>query len=181
MITHTRHVAFVVLCVAMLSACDQLPQKDPQEKVEAESPKATNSPPGVVEISQALADGNYREAAESAQAAIDASPHDAELFLLLARAQARLHNVGSAVQALQMSFDEGFHDPRGALNNPDFDGIRTNRIFVEFASRFQGKQPVGRQPSRQTVDSSIRAGDVSITEGGDGRVRIRAGDVTIEE
>lgn len=132
-------------------------------------------------IARDLADGNYEQASRSAEKAIAANPKDAELYLLLARAEARLQNIGKAVRALETSFEAGFHDPRGALDHPDFDTIRSSGIFADFASRFSRTQREGAvRPVRPTV-SSISAGDVSIIEGSDGHSRIRAGDIVIED
>ena len=137
--------------------------------------------PSVASIAQDLAAGNYDKAAKGAQLAIDADPSKPELQLLFARAQARLQNVGEAVAALQACFEAGFHDPRGALENPDFDAIRANPIFIDFARKFQRKQAVSPARSRSGPASSITAGDVSIIEGRDGHSHIRAGDIDLKD
>lgn len=180
--------ATTLMSALALASCNKSPTEKSGEKLEASPSQGSSlSIPDVaassLAISQALAAGNYDSAAKQAQEAVNATPQNADLLLLLARAQARLQNVGDAVQALQASFDAGFHDPRGALNNPDFDGVRSNPIFAEFARKFQRKQAVGLKQSRARSGptSSITAGDVSIIEGRDGRSIIRAGDIELKD
>lgn len=170
-----------------LSGCEKLPSSGTEGKPSAQASQGgsgTSEQATVLDaadIARELSSGNYDNAVKGAQAAISADPQNPELFLLLARAQARLQNVGAAVKALQAAFDAGFHDPRGALNNPDFDGVRTNPIFAEFANKFQRKQPSSASKSRSSPVSSITAGDVSIIEGSDGHSRIRAGDIDLRD
>ena len=162
------------LCWSGLAGCEK------QTAVPTEQAAATEVPTAAF-IAKDLSSGNYERAAKAAQQAVAANPADAESHLLLARAEARLQNVGAAVAALQAAFDAGFHDPRGALNNPDFDGIRANPIFAKFASQFERKAQAAVGQVRSAPVSSIRAGDVSITENDDGSSRIRAGDIELRD
>lgn len=132
-------------------------------------------------IAQDIAAGNYGKAVRSAEQAIASNPNDPEMYFLLARAEAKLQNVGNATKALQASFDAGFHDPRGAMNHPDFDAIRSNRIFAELANRSSHSEHSAPARSVDPAVSTVSAGNVSIIEGSDGRSRIRAGDVVIED
>ena len=168
-------ITTLLLCALATSACEK------NDTGRVDQVAASTQVPSPQSIAQELAAGNYEKAARAAEQAIAANPADAELHLLLARAEARLQNIGAAVAALQGSFDAGFHDPRGALNNPDFDGIRSNPIFVKFASQFDRKQKVVSGPARSKPISTIRAGDVSIIENADGSSRIRAGDIELED
>jgi hypothetical protein len=167
-----------------LAGCDSSSRSGEQEDAPQAEQKAETDPvpvPDAAAVAREISAANYGEAARLAEAALSDRPGDPEMYLLLARAQARLQNVGSAVNALQAAFDAGFHDPRGALNHPDFDGIRTNRIFAEFVSRFQRSQSKGAAKPAGPAGSSVRAGDVSITEDSNGKTRIRAGDIVIED
>lgn len=168
----------VMLSAAGLAGCDQQPSATSAAVSDVDAQSAT---PSAASIAQDLASGDYDKAAKAAEKAVAANPADPELHLLQARAQARLQNVGAAVGALQAAFNAGFHDPRGALNNPDFDGIRANGIFAQFAAKYQRKQSPGAAKPRSAPASSITAGDVSIIESADGSSRIRAGDVVIED
>jgi hypothetical protein len=167
------------LCAASLSSCDKQPAQSDGHSGAASADQ--EQAPAAASIAQDLAAGNYDAAAKAAELAVAANPGDAELHLLQARAQARLQNVGAAVAALRASFDAGFHDPRGALNNPDFDGIRANPIFAKFASQFARKSKAAPSESRSGPTSSITAGDVSIIENSDGSSRIRAGDIELRD
>lgn len=175
------------LLALSLSGCDKLPisafeNKSTEQSSRGETGSAEQTEvPGATSIAKDLSSGAYDKAVEGAQAAIAVDSHNPELLLLLARAQAKLQNVGEAVKALNASFEAGFHDPRGALNNPDFDGIRTNPIFAAFANGYQRKQVRRATTPLSEQMSSITAGDVSIHESRDGRARIRAGDVVIED
>ncbi len=168
------HVMALGLCWSGLAGCEK------QAAAPTEQAAATEAPTAAF-IAQELSSGNYERAAKAAQQAVTANPADAELHLLLARAEARLQNVGAAVAALQAAFDAGFHDPRGALNNPDFDGIRANPVFAKFVSQFERKARAAVGQVRSAPVSSIRAGDVSIIENGDGSSRIRAGDIELRD
>jgi len=183
---YLRCFATALVGALLLTGCNKFPTSGSEEKVAAEptqgsSAASQDEAPSAASIAQDLSAGNYENAAKGAQAAIDADLGNAELLLLLARAQAKLQNVGEAVKALKTSFDAGFHDPRGALNNPDFDGIRANPIFLEFANKFQRKQVGIANRSRSGSASSITAGDVSITGGRDGQSHIRAGDIQLDD
>lgn len=158
----------------LLTGCDK---KAPEPAAPTQTVDAKR--PDTATIAENLAARDYEAAAKNAKAAIASEQHNPELYLLLARAEARLQNVEEAIEALQKSFDEGFHDPRGALNNPDFDGIHSNSAFLELALRYADNEraPQKRKPGAAT--GTIRAGDVSITEGKGGHSRIRAGDVEI--
>lgn len=182
MLLASRYPVAALAAALALSGCDKMPSST-SENAPAEQSSQANVP-DAASIADELSSGNYDNAVKAAQAAIEADPRNPELLLLLARAQARLQNVGEAVKALKASFDAGFHDPRGALNNPDFDGIRTNPVFVEFASKYQHKQTgatTSTARSRSAPTSSITAGDVSIIEGGDGHSYIRAGDIELKD
>lgn len=129
-----------------------------------------------------LASGDYKSASEKARSALTMDEQNPEMLLLLARAEAKQMNAGAAVDALQASFDAGFHDPRGALNNPDFDQIRNARPFSALARKYGISQSSKASTSRpKSPKSNIRTGDVSITETSDGRTRIRAGNIVIED
>ena len=169
-------LAAALLGALILVGCNKLPNSEPDAKL-----TSGQAAPSAATIALDLSSGNYGKAAKGAQVAIDADPQNPELHLLLARAQARLQNVGDAIKALQVSFDTGFHDPRGALNNPDFDGIRANPIFASFVSRFQNKQVLRSDKYMTRPASSITAGDVSIIDSRDGHSRIRAGDIELED
>jgi hypothetical protein len=129
-----------------------------------------------------LAAGDYKSASNAARSALIADKQNPQLLLLLARAEAKQMNVGAAVDALEASFDTGFHDPRGAINNPDFDQIRNARLFSALARKYGISQSSNESTSRpKPTRSNIRTGDVSITETSDGRTRIRAGNIVIED
>ena len=137
------------------------------------------------DISAEMANGNFGRAAELARAAVQAQPGNAEILLILARAEARLNNVGYAVDALDKAFANGFHDPRGAVRHPDFDKIRTTPAFRNLLKNWNlASGSGGGGSSSGAADSGpsslTRAGDVSITETGSG-TRIQAGDVVIED
>lgn len=166
-------------CLVGLSACGQQ-DSSPQGSATDSVVDARGAAPAAV-IAEALSSGNYGKAAEAANAALATDPSNPELYFLLARAEARLQNVGSAVKALQASFDSGFHDPRGALNNPDFDGIRDNPIFTAFANGFRPKSQQGSSKTPAAPTSRVTAGNVSIVEGPNGETSIRAGDLIIED
>ena len=181
-----RYFATALVGALVLTGCNKFPTSGSDEKVAtapSQDPSAIgqDTAPSAATIAQNISDGNYDKAAKGAQVAIDADPQNPELLLLLARAQAKLQNVGDAVKALKASFYAGFHDPRGALNHPDFDGIRANPIFVDFATKFQRNQARDTSRSRSRPASSIAAGDVSIVEGRDGHSHIRAGDIQLND
>lgn len=166
----------LLICTPGLAACDAKSPLPVDQPIKLEE-----KPPSASSIAQLLSIGNYNTAKQAAERAIAADPSNAELHLLLARAEAQLQNVGSAVTALQASFDAGFHDPRGAINNPDFDGIRANATFLKFARKFEPTPRVSSGRGRTPPSSSIQAGDVSIIEHADGSSRIRAGDIELRD
>lgn len=168
-------------CAALLLVgCDLLQDK----KAPAEAPGASATGevtiPDAAAITLELGQGNLGKAADMATAATQANPSDPALFLLLARIEARRQNVGNAVAALKSAFAAGFHDPRGAMNHPDFDGIRNDKAFAALAAQYAPAKTAAR-PVAKVPSSSVRAGDVSITETADGHSRIRAGDVEIRD
>ena len=161
--------ASVIGAALLLSACDKkttAPSGVPQA---IETPQADAS-----SIAEDISAGNYQIAASNAQKALGVEPHNAELYLLLARSEARLQNAGEAVGALQKSVSEGLHDPRGALNHPDFDGIRTTEAFTNLAARYVEGRSSGSQ------ENTIQAGDASISEDGHGHSHIHAGDIDLK-
>ena len=132
-----------------------------------------------------LSQGNLAEAADLARSIILVNPNKPEVYLLLARAEARLKNTGNATEALSTALDKGFHDPRGAINHPDFDQIRNDEQFIALSRKYAEKASPSKASApkspRPQNRSTITAGDVSITEDENGRSRIRAGDVFIED
>lgn len=164
-----------------MAGCDQIGQKTQDKNASAEA-GSTASKVRQEAINEALAVSNFGEAASLARDAIAESPSVPELYLLLARAEARLNNMGNAVSALRRAFELGFHDPRGALNHPDFDGIRNGSEFARLAQKYAPRPTSQAKPASHAPDTeTVRAGDVSITEHSDGSTRIRAGDVVIED
>lgn len=155
---------------------DAAPQAETNETAPEAAPESTAS---VEDITSEMTSGNFARAAELAREATAAQPSNPDLFLLLARAEARLGNQGYAIDALNQAFEKGFHDPRGAVNHPDFDKIRGTQAFQSLMKKW-GIQ-ASAVPSKAKPSASVtRAGDVSITESG-GHTRIRAGDIVIEE
>lgn len=153
--------------------------QEPQADAEAVNEQSI---PNVAAITHELNQGNLGKAAEMATAATKANPSDPALLILLARIEARRQNVGDAIAALRSAFAQGFHDPRGALNHPDFDGIRGEEAFITIVAQFAVPAKAARKPAPAPVSSSsIRAGDVSIVESVDGHSRIRAGDIEIRD
>lgn len=163
--------------ILLLSACDS--SKDTGEAGAAAD--AGQPAPDAAAITLELSQGNLGKAAEMAAAATQANPSDPALSLLLARIEARRQNVGNAVAALKSSFDAGFHDPRGALNHPDFDGIRNDKAFAALVSQYAAPAKATRKAAAPAPSSAITAGDVSIIESADGHSRIRAGDIEIRD
>lgn len=172
----SRHA---IITLAILTAACQDKAGAPADDGNAAASSQTPTPEA---ISAALSSANYGQAAEMARAASKAQPNDPQLFLLLARAEARLNNLGSAVEALDMAFQKGFHDPRGAANHPDFDKIRRAPEFQALLKKWSlGAASSAAARQNEGADRSVtRAGDVSISEG-TGGTRIQAGDIVIEE
>ena len=173
---------FSVACTALLlTGCDLLKDKESPVDTASVVPAATEAAtaPDAAAITLELSQGNFGKAADMATAATLANPSDPALFLLLARIEARRQNVGNAVAALRSAFAAGFHDPRGAMNHPDFDGIRSDQAFAALAAQYAPAKAVRRVADAPS--SSVRAGNVSITETADGHSRIRAGDVEIRD
>jgi hypothetical protein len=170
----------------MVAGCNQK-----QKKAEADAPSAGNAtaggtdsaaPASPEDIAAEIAGGNYGRAADLARAATATRTADPQLYLLLARAEARLENRGYAVEALNRAFENGFHDPRGAVNHPDFDKIRKSPEFQRLLQQWSigGARAATTRAASSAPSAVTRAGDVSITETG-GHTRIRAGDIVIDE
>lgn len=170
-----------VAALLSLSACDKLTGDGEPAPQAGVAPDAAPPAPDAAAIALAMSQGNLGTAAEMATAATQANPSDPALFLLLARIEAKRQNVGNAVSALQSAFGAGFHDPRGALNHPDFDGIRKDKAFVALVQQFSPAKAASKAAAAPAPSSSIRAGDVSIFESADGHSRIRAGDIEIRD
>ena len=132
-----------------------------------------------------LSQGNLAEAADLARSIILVNPNKPEVYLLLARAEARLKNTGNATDALSTALNKGFHDPRGAINHPDFDQIRNDEQFIALSRKYAAKASSSKASASKSPRSqnrtTITSGDVSITEDENGRSRIRAGDIIIED
>jgi len=167
--------------ILFLSACDKFRGDGEPEAQAVAASDAMRLAPDAAAITLEMSQGNLGTAAELATAATQANPSDPALFLLLARIEAKRQNVGNAVSALQAAFGAGFHDPRGALNHPDFDGIRKERAFLALVQQFSPAKAASKAVAAPAPSSSIRAGDVSIVESADGHSRIRAGDIEIRD
>lgn len=163
----------------ILVSCNQKPAD--QNGSPDQSNQSAQQPVSADAIASEIANGNFAQAADMARAATRATPSDPQYFLLLARAEARLGNLGYAVEALDSAFQQGFHDPRGAVNHPDFDKIRGAGAFQQLLRKWAISGAAPTRSATQSAPASVtRAGDVSIVEQG-GRTRIQAGDVVIDD
>jgi hypothetical protein len=170
----------MALAFLLVSACGAEPSEIPQQENGAAKVVPASASPEV--IAAEISNGNFGRAAELARAAAEGKSGNPEIFLLLARAEARLNNTGYAVEALDKAFENGFHDPRGAVDHPDFDKIRNASTFRSLLKKWSISAAASPAPrASQSAPSSVtRAGDVSIIESG-GKTRIQAGDVVIED
>lgn len=168
-----------ISAAAILVSCNQKPAD--QNGSPEQFNQTGQQPVSADSIASELVNGNFAQAAEMARSATRATPADPQYFLLLARAEARLGNLGYAVEALDNAFKQGFHDPRGAVNHPDFDKIRSSAAFQQLLRQWRISTATTPKAAAQSAPASVtRAGDVSIVEQG-GRTRIQAGDVVIED
>jgi len=186
-----KRTAVVGIAMLMLAACNTGSSSSENTKDGAASESGLNDGSSesiesqLANANNSLAQGNLTEAADLARSIILVNPNKPEVYLLLARAEARLKNTGNAIDALSKALDKGFHDPRGAINHPDFDQIRNDDQFIALSRKYAGKASPAKASASKSPPSqnrsTITSGDVSITEYENGRSRIRAGDIIIEE
>lgn len=186
-----KRAAIVGIAMLMLAACDtgSSGSENTEDGAASESGLSeggsANIESQLANAYNSLAQGNLAEAADLARSIILVNPNKPEVYLLLARAEARLKNTGNATDALSMALDKGFHDPRGAINHPDFDQIRNDEQFIALSRKYAAKASPSKAAASKSPPSqnrsTITSGDVSITEDENGRSRIRAGDIVIED
>lgn len=186
-----KRAAIVGTAMLMLVACDtgSSSSKSTEDGAASESGPTEGSFDNIesqlASAYNSLSQGNLAEAADLARSIILVNPNKPEVYLLLARAEARLKNTGNATDALSTALNKGFHDPRGAINHPDFDQIRNDEQFIalsrKYASKTSPSKASASKSPRPQNRSTITSGDVSITEDENGRSRIRAGDIIIED
>lgn len=186
-----KRAAIVGIAMLMLAACDtgSSSSENTKDGTASESGSTEGSSDNIesqlANAYNSLAQGNLAEAADLARSIILVNPNKPEVYLLLARTEARLKNTGNATDALSTALDKGFHDPRGAINHPDFDQIRNDEQFIalsrKYASKTSPSKASASKSPRPQNRTTITSGDVSITEDENGRSRIRAGDIIIEE